>query len=125
MRQNRYRVTLEQLTDSRGVPSDRRPLQFEVGNHDDIISVVTWLRSRGDFGSQEEAAAFGVGLKLFGGAILANKCNTVFSSILSQHYQFIKYLKTGTGHSREKNCLGYYIGNWDRNQYGASKNSII
>src|SRR3546814_1873461 len=61
------------LTDSHGVPTDRKPLQFEVGNHDDIISVVTWIRSRGDFSSQAEAAAFGVGLKLFGGAILANK----------------------------------------------------
>src|SRR3546814_6680703 len=73
MRQYRYRVTLEQLTDSHGVPTDRKPLQFEVGNHDDIISVVTWIRSRGDYSSQAEAAAFGVGLKLFGGAFLATK----------------------------------------------------
>ena len=99
MRQNRYRVTLEQLTDSRGVPSDRRPLQFEVGNHDDIISVVTWLRSRGE----EEAAAFGVGLMLFGGAILANKGNPLFSSFLPQRYPFIKDFKAGAGNSQEKN----------------------
>src|SRR3546814_17723369 len=99
MRQNRYRVTLEQLTDSRGVPSDRRPLQFEVGNHDDIISVVTWLRSRGDFGSQEEAAAFGVGLKLFGGAILGHKGNLLFSSFLPPLYQYIKDFTAGTGNN--------------------------
>src|SRR3546814_4908247 len=84
MRQYRYRVTLEQLTDSHGVPTDRKPLQFEVGNHDDIISVVTWIRSRGDFSSQAEAAAFGVGLKLFGGAILANKDDPLLSSFLPQ-----------------------------------------
>lgn len=28
MRQYLYRVTLEQLTDSHGVPSERKPLQF-------------------------------------------------------------------------------------------------
>src|SRR3546814_4953498 len=56
-----------------------------------------------DFGSQEEAAAFGVGLKLFGGAILANKGNPLFSSFLPQLYQFIKDFKAGAGNSQEKN----------------------
>ena len=96
MRQYRYRVTLEQLTDSHGVPTDRKPLQFEVGNHDDIISVVTWIRSRGDFSSHAEAAAFGVGLKLFGGAILANKDDPLLSSFLPQLYQFVKDFKAGS-----------------------------
>lgn len=102
MRQNRYRVTLEQLTDSRGVPTDRKPLQFEVGNHDDIISVVTWIRSRGDFSSQADAAAFAVGLKLFGGAILANKDNPLLSSFLPHLYQFVKDLKAGSTDSQRK-----------------------
>ncbi|QOD90199.1 DUF3861 domain-containing protein [Lysobacter sp. CW239] len=102
MRQYLYRVTLEQLTDSHGVPSERKPLQFEVGNHDDIISVVTWIRSRGDFSSQADAAAFAVGLKLFGGAILANKDNPLLSSFLPQLYQFVKDLKAGSTDSQRK-----------------------
>ncbi|EPG8834522.1 DUF3861 domain-containing protein [Pseudomonas aeruginosa] len=102
MRQYRYRVTVEQLTDSHGIPSDRKPLQFEAGNHDDIISVVTWLRSRGDFSSQDDAAAFAVGLKLFAGAILANKDNPLLSSFLPHVYQFVKELKAGPGDSQRK-----------------------
>src|SRR3546814_7483408 len=86
MRQYRYRVTLEQLTDSHGVPTDRKPLQFEVGNHDDIISVVTWIRSRGDFSSQAEAAAFGVGLKLFGGAIRSEEHTSELQSLMRNSY---------------------------------------
>ena len=102
MRQYLYRVTLEQLTDSHCVPSERKPLQFKVGNHDDIISVVTWIRSRGDFSSQADAAAFAVGLKLFGGAILANKDNPLLFSFLPQLYQFVKDLKAGSTDSQRK-----------------------
>lgn len=102
MRQYRYSVTLEQLTDSHDVPSDRKPLQFEAWNHDDIISVVTWIRGRGDFSSQDDAAAFAVGLKLFGEAILANKDNPVLSSFLPKLHQFVKELKAGSSESQRK-----------------------
>lgn len=44
----------------------------------------------------EDAAAFAVGLKLFGGAILANKDNPLLSSFLPQLYQFVKELKAGS-----------------------------
>nr|MBP6727942.1 DUF3861 family protein [Thauera sp.] len=43
-----------------------------------------------------EAAAFGVGLKLFGGAILANKDDPLLSSFLPQLYQFVKDFKAGS-----------------------------
>lgn len=102
MKQYRYRVTLEQLTDANGVPGDGEPLKFEVGSHDDIMSIVARVSSRGDFSSQAEAAAFGVGLKLFGGAILANKDDPLLSSFLPQLYQFVKEFKAGSGDSKEK-----------------------
>ena len=102
MQQYRYRVTLEQLTDPNGVPGDGEPLKFEVGSHDDLMSIVARVNNSGDFGSQADAAAFAVGLKLFGGAILANKNNPLLSSFLPQLHQFMKEFKAGSGDSKEK-----------------------
>ena len=51
---------------------------------------------RGDFSSQDDAAAFAVGLKLLAGAILANKENPLLSSFLPHLYQFVKDLKAGS-----------------------------
>lgn len=94
MKQHRYRVTLEHLADAHGASSTHAPLQFEVGNHDDIIAIVERLRSRGDF-SREAAAAFGVGVKLFSEVMLENKENPLFSSFRPHFAQFMKELKAG------------------------------
>lgn len=93
MKKHRYRVTLEHLADAHGAPTDGEPLQFEVDNHDDIIAIVERLRSRGDLGDQ--AAAFGVGLKLFGEVMLENRDNPLFSSFRPHFAQFMKDLKAG------------------------------
>jgi len=94
MKQHQYRVTIEHLADAQGEPSTHVPLQFEVGNHDDIIAIVGRLRSRGDF-SQTDAAAFGVGIKLFSEIMLENRENPLFKSLLPHFGQFIKELKAG------------------------------
>ena len=95
MKQHRYRVTLEHLTDAQGAPSAySEPLQFEVGNHDDVFAIVERLRARGDF-SSEAAAAFGVGLKLFSEVMLEDKGNPLFSEFRPHFAQFMKVLKKG------------------------------
>lgn len=94
MKQHRYKVTVEHLADPQGVPSSQAPLQFEVGNHDDIIAVVERLRSRGDFDANT-ATAFGVGLKLFGEVMLENKDHPLFASFAPHFGQFMKELKKG------------------------------
>ena len=96
MKQHRYRVTLEHLTDAQGAPSTHQPLQFEVGNHDDIIAIVERLRHRDDF-TEETAAAFGVGIKLFSEVMLESRENPLFSSFRPHFAQFMKDLKRDPG----------------------------
>ena len=55
------------------------PLQFEVGNHDDIFKIVELMRSRGDL-KENDATAFALGLKLFSEVMLENKQNPLFAS---------------------------------------------
>jgi hypothetical protein len=96
-KQHRYRVIVEHLADENGEPSAYdRPLQFGVGNHDDIFAIVERLRRRGDF-DENAAAAFGVGLKLFSEVMLENKDNPLFSSFRTHFAQFMKELKKGAG----------------------------
>ena len=99
MKQHLFRITVEPLGGAQGEPCAEQitqaPLQFEVGNHDDILAVVERLRGRGDF-SANDAAAFGVGLKLFGEVMLHNKSNPLFASLMPHFGQFMKDLKKGS-----------------------------
>jgi hypothetical protein len=94
MKQHRFRITVEHLADSQGTPSTSEPLQFEVGNHDDIFSIVERLRRRGDF-SEEDSTAFGVGLKLFSEVMQENREHPLFSSFAPHFAEFMKSLKKG------------------------------
>lgn len=85
---------MEHLADAQGAPSIHKPLQFEVGNHDDIISVIEKPRTRGDL-SEDAATAFGVGLKLFGEVMLENRDHPLFSSFRPHFASFMKELKKG------------------------------
>lgn len=96
MKQHRYRITVEHLADQNGAASTyAAPLQFEIGNHDDIFSVVQRLNQRGDLPT-DAATAFGVGLKLFGEVMLENRSHPLFSDFLPHFGQFMKNLKKGT-----------------------------
>jgi hypothetical protein len=96
MKKHRYRVTLEHLTDAKGAPSIHGPLQFEMANHDDIMVIIEWLRNRDDF-TQEMAAPFGVGLKLFSEVMLENKGHPLFTPFMPHFIQFMKELKKDAG----------------------------
>lgn len=96
MQQHRYRVTVEPLAEEeipRPSLQDGR-LQFDFGTHDDLFAIVERLRNRGDFPA-ETAAAFGVGLKLFGGVLLEHKDNPLFQDFRPHFGQFMKALKKG------------------------------
>lgn len=95
MKKHRYRVTVEHLSCPDGAPSPyAQPLQFEVGNHDDIYAIVERMRQRGDF-ERDTATAFGVGLKLFGEVMLENKDHPLFADFKTHFGQFMKNLKKG------------------------------
>lgn len=92
MKQHRYRVTLEQLSEPTGAPSTDKTLQFDVANHDDIFAIVEGLRGRGDF-DHDAATALAVGLKLFGEVMLEDQANPVFSTFKPHFLQFTRELK--------------------------------
>lgn len=95
MKQHRFRVTVEHLADQHGAPSTHdAPLSFEVGNHDDILSVVERLRGRGDF-DPDSATALGVGLKLFGEVMLEHRDHPLFAEFRTHFMDFMKTLKKG------------------------------
>lgn len=96
MKQHRYRITVEHLADARGNPSGRAPLAFEVGNHDDILSIVERIRGAGLF-DESTSAAFAVGLKLFGEVMLENRGHPLFADMAPAFRDFMKRLKSGVG----------------------------
>ena len=105
MKQHRYRITLEHLADAQGAPVDGEALRFEAGNHDDIFTIVEWMRARGDF-APESVEALAVGLKLFGGAMLANREHPLFSSFFPHFAAFMKELKKGPSPSAQQQEKG-------------------
>ena len=89
-----YRVTVEPCSDENPTPAPEAGLTFEVDNHDDILAIVKKLESRPDF-TQNDARAFGVGLKLFSEVMLKNKSLPLFSGFLPHFVDFMKELKKG------------------------------
>jgi len=101
MKQHRYRITVEHLADEKGVPvTEPHTLQFEVGNHDEILSVVERLRGRSDL-PPELVPAFGVGLKLFGEVLLEHREHPLFSELYSHFGDFMRKLKGKSGGGRQ------------------------
>lgn len=98
MKKHLFRITVEPVDDAAGQsrPEGGGTLAFVVSNHDDILEVVERLRGRGDF-TPEAAAAFGVGLKLFGELLLVNREHPLFRELAPQFGQFMKALKSGPG----------------------------
>ncbi|KAF1712292.1 hypothetical protein CSC70_01855 [Pseudoxanthomonas kalamensis DSM 18571] len=96
MKQHRYRITVEHLATAKGEPSPYpAPLQFEVGNHDDLFKIVDILRQRELFPATATADAFAIGLKLFGEVMLENRDHPLFAELRPQFVAFMKKLKRG------------------------------
>lgn len=93
MKQNRYRIQIEQIEDTKGQPVSRDPLSFEVGNHDDVFLIVELMRAREDF-DQNTSTAFAIGLKLFSEVMLENKEHPLFEDFRPDFVQFMKKLKS-------------------------------
>ncbi|AZY49205.1 DUF3861 domain-containing protein [Bordetella avium] len=95
MKQHRYRITVEHLADAHGQPSTHAgPLQFETGNHDDILAIVERVKQRGDLDARS-ATAMAVGLKLFGEIMLENRSHPLFAAFRPHFADFMKHLKSG------------------------------
>ena len=96
MKQHSYRITVEHLRDAKGEPSRyEAPLQFDVGNHDDIFEIVERVRRREDF-NENTNTALAVGLKLFSEVMLENRGNPLFEDLMPHFSAFMKKLKSTT-----------------------------
>ena len=91
MKKHHYQITVAPLN---GSEQTEATLTFAVSNHDAIPAIVERLRQRGDFPS-DQAAALGVGLKLFGEVMLENRNHPLFAEIAPAFGQFMKKLKQG------------------------------
>lgn len=92
MKQNRYRIRVEQFENTKGQPVSRDALSFEVGNHDDMFHIVELMRAKGYF-DQDTATAFAIGLKLFSEVMLENQDHPLFEDFKPHFTQFMKQLK--------------------------------
>jgi hypothetical protein len=92
MRGHRYRVTIEHLGTPRDGMAKQPDLVFEAVNHDEIIAIVQRIRAGGDY-SADEAAALGIGLKLFSEVMLKHRDDPLFQALRPAVSSFIGGLK--------------------------------
>lgn len=94
MKQHRYRITVEHIATADGDPiNGAAPLEFEVGNHDDVLALVERMRQR-DLFEANTATAFTVGLKLFNEVMLENRKHPLFEEFRPHFAEFMKRLKS-------------------------------
>lgn len=92
MKGHLYRITVEHLEDSKGNAVQKEPLAFEARNHDELFSIVDKMRERAEF-SENDAAAFAIGLKLFSEVMLNNREHELFKPLQPHFGEFMKGLK--------------------------------
>ena len=86
-----YKVTIEEIVYENKEAAEK--LSFEAESHDDIFKIVEMLKQSPDFDSND-AAALGVGLKLFTGVMMKQKDNPIFKELLPHFKDFMKELKS-------------------------------
>lgn len=93
MKQHRYQVTVAEIpaAPDQAAVNDQ-PIHFEVDSHDDLHEIVARAKALGAF-DDEAATAFAVGLKLFGGVMLAYREQPLFAEFAPHFGQFMRSLK--------------------------------
>jgi hypothetical protein len=89
-----FKITVEPVVSSEGRESTSQPLNFQVGNHDDILQIVQRMRQGTHF-DENTATAFAVGLKLLTEVVLENKDDPLFAELKPAITAFMPKLKAG------------------------------
>ena len=87
MKDQTYKFTIEQLEETKA-----DVLVFEASTRDDLFKIVEKMKTKSDF-NEEDAAAFGVGLKLFGEVVMKNKEKELFKQFKPHFVNFMKEFK--------------------------------
>lgn len=80
-----YKITIEEV-------ADENSLVFDAESHENILAIVERLKKHPDF--NDDAAALGVGLKLFTGVMMKQKDNPLFVNLMPALKDFMKGLKS-------------------------------
>jgi hypothetical protein len=88
---NRYRITVERLP-SEAEADTPAALTFEAATHDEILGIVRKTQQLEGFDA-DAAAAFAVGLKLFGEALLHRREEQPFADFFPQFVAFMQQIK--------------------------------
>lgn len=91
MKTRHFRIRVDAI-DADGTALDTPPLIFQAQNHDDLLAIAARLRA-GTALAEDEANALAIGLKLFGGVLLAHRREPLFASIQPSMQAFIGQLK--------------------------------
>lgn len=92
MKGHRYRITIEHLATPKSDSPVQAPLSFETVNHDEILAIVERIRASARYDT-DEAAALGLGLKLFSEVMLKRRDDPLFAEIRPAIRAFIGGLK--------------------------------
>lgn len=93
MKQHHYQITVQETPASQvGHPINDAPIRFEAASHDDLHDIVARAKALGAF-DDEDATAFAIGLKLFGGVMLEHRGHPLFAEFAPHFGQFMRSLK--------------------------------
>ena len=93
MKNHKYKISVSHIEDKDGNPVTGHSFDFITTNHDEIIETIGRIRDTKQF-EGDDAAAFAVGLKLFGEVMLKNKGNPLFTEFRPHFVEFMKKLKS-------------------------------
>lgn len=92
MSAHQYRITLEYLGGKHAGPELHPPLQFEVGNHDDLFDIIHAVQAA-DLYDRDTAAALALGMKLFSEVMLKHRKDPMFAPVETAYREYIGVFK--------------------------------
>jgi len=90
---NRYLLTLQQLASVREENKTDDILELEFTNHDELFVIISAIKNKQLFNTENESIEFALGLKLFSEVLLKNRKHPLFEELGSQFGEFMKKLK--------------------------------
>lgn len=92
-RANTYQLTLEPQRLASGEAATREPLRLTIENHDELFTIIDRLQAKNLFDTPEQAAEFGLGLKLFSEVLLAQQHQPLFRQFQPAFAALMRELK--------------------------------
>ncbi|GAB4302723.1 MAG: hypothetical protein Kow0083_14020 [Methylophaga sp.] len=92
---HQYKINIEHIRTPDGAVPENEQFEFEFSSHDELLNIMKKLETRPDI-EPESAAPLGLGIKLFGSVMLANRSHALFANLFPHFAQFMKQLKQRT-----------------------------